>query len=31
MRNIALRLRYDGTKYHGWQEQKQDITVAAYR
>ena len=29
MRNIALRLRYDGTKYHGWQEQKQDVTVAS--
>lgn len=28
MRNIALRLRYDGTIYHGWQEQKTDITVA---
>ena len=29
MRNIALRLRYDGTKYHGWQEQKEDVTVAS--
>jgi tRNA pseudouridine38-40 synthase len=29
MRNIALRLRFDGTNYHGWQEQKNDITVAA--
>lgn len=29
MRNIALRLMYDGTNYHGWQEQKNDITVAA--
>ncbi len=29
MRNIALRLRYDGTRYHGWQEQKEDITIAA--
>ena len=28
MRNIALRLRYIGTQYHGWQEQKQDVTVA---
>jgi tRNA pseudouridine38-40 synthase len=28
MRNIALRLRYDGTNYHGWQEQKEDVTVA---
>ena len=29
MRNIALRLIYDGTNYHGWQEQKKDITIAA--
>jgi len=28
MRNIALRLAYDGSRYHGWQEQKTDITVA---
>lgn len=28
MRNIALRLRYDGTAYHGWQVQKRDVTVA---
>jgi len=28
MRNIALRLMYDGTRYHGWQVQKKDITVA---
>lgn len=28
MRNIALRLRYDGTRYHGWQIQKNEITVA---
>lgn len=28
MRNIALRLVYDGTNYHGWQEQKSDVTVA---
>lgn len=28
MRNIALRLAYDGTRYHGWQVQKKDITVA---
>lgn len=27
-RNIALRLTYDGTKYHGWQVQKDQITVA---
>ncbi len=29
MRNIALKLRYDGSAYHGWQIQKKDITVAA--
>ena len=28
MRNIALRLSYDGTRYHGWQVQKSEITVA---
>jgi len=28
MRNIALRLKYDGSNYHGWQVQKNDITVA---
>ena len=28
MRNIALRLAYDGTNYHGWQVQKNDSTVA---
>lgn len=28
MRNIALRLMYNGTRYHGWQVQKRDITVA---
>lgn len=27
-RNIALRLRYDGSRYHGWQVQKNAITVA---
>ena len=27
MRNIALRLKYDGSRYHGWQVQKIDITV----
>ncbi len=27
MRNIALRLSYDGTRYHGWQTQKTEITV----
>ncbi len=28
MRNIALRLTYDGTNYHGWQVQKNEISVA---
>lgn len=28
MKNIALRLMYDGTNYHGWQVQKNDVTVA---
>lgn len=28
MRNIALRLRYDGSAYHGWQVQKTESTVA---
>ncbi len=27
MRNIALRLSYDGTNYHGWQTQRGDVTV----
>ena len=27
MRNIAMRLMYDGTKYHGWQVQKTQTTV----
>ena len=27
MRNIALRLRYDGSRYHGWQVQKNEISV----
>ncbi len=27
MRNIAMRLRYEGTRYHGWQMQDKDITV----
>ncbi|MBR6208372.1 MAG: tRNA pseudouridine(38-40) synthase TruA [Oscillospiraceae bacterium] len=27
MRNIALRLRYDGSSYHGWQRQKDLPTV----
>ena len=28
MRNIALKLRYDGSAYHGWQVQKTENTVA---
>ena len=28
MRNIALKLAYDGSKYHGWQVQKTEISVA---
>lgn len=28
MRNIAMRLMYDGTEYHGWQVQKTERTVA---
>ena len=28
MKNIALCLRYDGSRYHGWQVQKNDLTVA---
>ena len=27
MRNIKLKIQYDGTDYHGWQIQKNDITV----
>ncbi len=27
MKNIALRLSYDGSRYHGWQTQKEEITV----
>ena len=27
MRNIALRLSYDGSAYHGWQVQKTEVTV----
>lgn len=26
-KNIALRLGYDGSAYHGWQVQKRDVTV----
>ncbi|MDR2357309.1 MAG: tRNA pseudouridine(38-40) synthase TruA [Oscillospiraceae bacterium] len=28
MRNIALRLSYDGSRYHGWQLQRSELTVA---
>ena len=28
MNNIAVRLMFDGKRYHGWQVQKSDITVA---
>jgi len=28
MRNIAVRLMFDGARYHGWQIQKSDVTVA---
>ncbi|MDR1330386.1 MAG: tRNA pseudouridine(38-40) synthase TruA [Oscillospiraceae bacterium] len=28
MRTLALRLAFVGTRYHGWQEQASDITVA---
>lgn len=28
MRNVALRLMYNGTAYHGWQVQKTEATVA---
>ena len=27
MRNIALQLMYNGTAYHGWQVQKNAVTV----
>ena len=27
-KNIALKLMYNGTAYHGWQVQKKDVTVA---
>ena len=27
MRNIAIRLSYDGTNYHGWQTQRDEATV----
>ena len=28
MRNIALKLMYNGSAYHGWQVQKTEVTVA---
>ena len=28
MRNVALRLSYDGSSYHGWQVQKSEVSVA---
>ncbi|MBE7008912.1 MAG: tRNA pseudouridine(38-40) synthase TruA, partial [Ruminococcaceae bacterium] len=28
MRNIALKLMYNGTAYHGWQVQKNAVSVA---
>lgn len=28
MRNVAIRIMYDGSRYHGWQVQKTEITVA---
>ena len=28
IRNIAICLRYDGSEYHGWQVQKNEISVA---
>ncbi len=28
-KNIRMTLEYDGTRYHGWQRQKADITVQA--
>ena len=28
MRNVALRLSYDGSNYHGWQVQKTEVSVA---
>ena len=29
MRNIALKLMYNGTAYHGWQVQKNAVSVCA--
>jgi len=28
MKNIAMRLMFDGSRYHGWQVQKEEATVA---
>ena len=28
MKNIALNIMYDGSRYHGWQVQKSEVTVA---
>jgi tRNA pseudouridine38-40 synthase len=28
MKNIAMRIMFDGSGYHGWQVQKSDVTVA---
>jgi len=28
MKNIAIRIMFDGSRYHGWQVQKSDTTVA---
>ncbi|MCL2424903.1 MAG: tRNA pseudouridine(38-40) synthase TruA [Oscillospiraceae bacterium] len=28
MKNIAMRIMYDGSNYHGWQVQKSEVTVA---
>jgi len=28
MKNIALNIMFDGSRYHGWQVQKSDVTVA---
>ena len=28
MKNIAMRLMFDGSRYHGWQVQKEETTVA---
>ena len=29
MKNIALVLKYEGSAYHGWQVQKNAVSVAA--